>query len=271
MKLLFPNGEHEPIELTEGSSVVGAASDCQVILAAPGIALHHCELRVKAEQVVVAALDAQAATVLNGRQIIGDTPIKPGDLLLFAKVGCRVVATEKVVAATQPVRKPVLTGNEDDGRTRVRMALPKYMLRGVSGPTFGKTYAMVGTLMVGRSNDCGICIPTDEISRHHAKLQVVPDGVMVEDMGSANGTFVNNQRVHAGTLLKAGDELRMDTVRFLLMSPGMDAPAVAAAAARTEPSAPEAAPKSGSALWVVAAVVVLGVIALGVLRLLGKI
>jgi pSer/pThr/pTyr-binding forkhead associated (FHA) protein len=148
------------------------------------------------------------------------------------------------------------------------MALPKYMLRGVSGPTFGKTYAMVGTLLVGRNSDCGICIPTDEISRHHAKLQVVPDGVMVEDMGSANGTFVNNQRVHAGTLLKAGDELRMDTVRFLLMSPGMDAPA---ATVRTEAPPPTAQKKSGSALWIVASLVVLGLIALGVLRYLGKI
>jgi pSer/pThr/pTyr-binding forkhead associated (FHA) protein len=271
MKLIFPNGEHEPIELTTGSTLVGAASDCQVILSAPGIAAHHCEIRVRGEQTVLASLAAQGATVLNGRQIAGDTPIKPGDLLLFAKVGCRVVATEKVAVATQPVRKPMLTGNEDDGRTRVRMALPKYMLRGVSGPTFGKTYAMVGTLMVGRNNDCGICIPTDEISRHHAKLQVVPDGVMVEDMGSANGTFVNNQRVHAGTLLKPGDELRMDTVRFLLMSPGMDAPAVAAAAARSEPAASGSAKSSGSALWIVAALVVLGVIVLGVLRYLGKI
>src|SRR5450432_233296 len=271
MKLLFPNGEHEPIELTDGSLLVGTAPDCRVILAAPGIAAHHCELRTKGEQTQVVSLDAQGAIVLNGRQIAGDMPIKPGDLLLFAKIGCRVVATEKVAAAPLPVRKPAPSGNEDDGRTRVRMALPKYMLRGVSGPTFGKTYAMVGTLMVGRNSDCGICIPTDEISRHHAKLQVVPDGVMVEDMGSANGTFVNNQRVHAGTLLKAGDELRMDTVRFLLMSPGMDAPAAAAAAARTETAASADTQTSANALWIVAALVVLGVIVLAILRYLGKI
>ena len=267
MKLLFLNGEHEPIELMDGSVLVGSAPDCTVMLAAPGIAARHCELRTQGEQTLVAALDAQAATVLNGKQIAGEAPIKPGDLLLFAKVGCRVVATEKVAAVPLPVRKPMPSGGDDDGRTRVRMALPKYILRGVSGPTFGKTYAMVGTLVVGRGSDCGVCIPTDEISRQHAKLQVVPDGVMVEDMGSANGTFVNNQRVHAGTLLKPGDELRMDTIRFLLMSPGMDAPA--AATARAETPAPAVEEKSGSLLWIVAGLVVLGVIVLGVLRYMG--
>ena len=123
------------------------------------------------EQTVVARLTRRRATVLNGSQIIGDTPLKPGDLVLFAKIGCRVVATEKVRRRRSAVPKPVLNGDDDDGRTRVRMALPKYMLRGVSGPTFGKTYAMVGTMIVGRNNDCDICIPTDEISRHHAKLQ----------------------------------------------------------------------------------------------------
>ena len=129
---------------------------------------------------------------------------------------------------------------------------------------------MVGTLIVGRNSDCGICIPTDEISRQHAKLQVVSDGVMVEDMGSANGTFVNNQRVHSGTLLTAGDELRMDTVRFLLMSPGMVAHPPAAAA-RSEAAALAPTEKSGNALWIVAGLVVLGVIVLAVLRNLGKI
>ena len=69
------------------------------------------------------------------------------------------------------VRKPVAppTG-DDDGRTRVRMALPKFMLRGVSGPTFGKTYAVVGVdddrpqQRLRRFR-----IATDEISRQHAK------------------------------------------------------------------------------------------------------
>ena len=268
MKLLFPNGEHEPVELKDGTDLVGSAPTSDVLLTAPGIAERHCELRTRGDSTVVVPLDAQAATVLNGRQIVGETPIKPGDLLLFAKIGCRIVAMEK--QAPQPIRKPATPSGDEDGRTRVRMALPKYMLRGVSGPTFGKTYAMVGTLTLGRNTECDISIASDEISRHHAKLQVVPDGVMVEDLGSANGTFVNNQRVHGATLLKAGDELRVDTIRFMLMSPSMDMHQSAAATARSEaPTQVVQQPGSGKLLWIVAGIVVLGAVALGVLRYLG--
>ena len=143
MKLLFPNGEHEPIELKDGDTFVGSASDCQVMLAAPGIGARHCVLRTRGEQTSVRPLDAQAPTVLNGKQISVETPLKPGDLVLFAKVGCRVVSVEK----TPPLpKRPLPAAGDDDGRTRVRMALPKFMIRGVSGPTFGKTYAVVGSM-----------------------------------------------------------------------------------------------------------------------------
>lgn len=266
MKLLFPNGEHEPFELGDGVVVVGTGSDCQLMLTAPGISLRHCELQSHDGQTVVVPVDNTATTVLNGRQIVGESPIKPGDLLLFARVGCRVVATDKPAAAVR--RAPPAAGG-DDGRTRVRMALPKFLLRGVSGPTFGKTYAVVGTLIVGRSSECDIAIASDEVSRHHAKLQVTPDGVVIEDMGSANGSFVNNQRIHAPTLLKAGDELRLDTIRFLLMSPGMDAHP--AATARAEPVAPPVEKKSNNVGWIVLAVIVLGAAAFAALRYLGKI
>jgi pSer/pThr/pTyr-binding forkhead associated (FHA) protein len=272
MKLLFPNGEHEPVELKDGFVVVGTAPNSDVLLAAPGIAERHCELRTRGETTLVVPLDTHAATVLNGKQISGEAPIKPGDLLLFAKIGCRVVAMEKQPPA--PLRKPAAApAGEEEGRTRVRMALPKYMLRGVSGPTFGKTYAMVGTITLGRNTDCDISISSDEISRQHAKLQVVPDGVMVEDLGSSNGTFVNNQRVHGPTLLKAGDELRVDTIRFMLMSPTMDVHHAAAATTRAEaPAAPAAAAGGGGkTLWIVAGIVIAAVVALGVLRALGKI
>ena len=173
-------------------------------------------------QSVVRPIDASAPTVLNGRQITQETPLKPGDLVLFGRVGCRV-SSDRPVAATAP--PPSARKSADEAaRTRVRNTLPKFMLRGVSGATFGKTFALTGTMVIGRQADSDIPVPAEEISRHHARLQVTADGVLVEDMNSANGTFINDKRVQNG-LLKPGEELRLDTVRFMLVAPGMDAQA----------------------------------------------
>ena len=266
MKLLFPNGEHDAVEIREGGIQVGAGADCAVMLTAPGIAPQHCKLFERDGQTFAQPL-GNAVTVLNGKQIAAEMPIKPGDLLLFARVGARVVALEKVPVAPTP-RRPA-AGGDDDGRTRVRMALPKFVMRGVSGPTFGKTFGVTGALTLGRSAECDIAIPSDEISRHHAKLQLVADGVMVEDMGSANGTFVNNQRVHGAMLMRHGDELRLDTVRFMLMSPAAEA--ASAAQRPAEPVASAAPVKSGKGWWIVLVVVVIAVVAAAVLHRLGKI
>lgn len=267
MKLIFPNGEHASVDLGEGITGIGSGSDCQVVLVAPGVGVNHCEIEVRGDKAMVRIRDQGVATVLNGRQIAQESPLKAGDLLLFGRIGCRVVALDKPAAV--PVAK-VEQADDEDGRTRVRMALPKFMLRGVSGTTFGKNFALMGSMTIGRQSDCGIPIQAEEISRHHARLQVTAEGVMVEDLGSANGTWINDKRVHTG-MLKPGDELRLDTVRFLLLAPGSQAPA-APANPVVEAVDTTSKDSGGSVLWwVIGAVVVLAAAAVGALKFLGKI
>ena len=150
----------------------------------------------------------------------------------------------------------------------MRNTLPKYMLRGVSGATFGKTFALTGTMVIGRQNDSDIPVPAEEISRHHARLQVTPEGVLVEDMGSANGTFINDKRVQNG-VLKPGEELRLDTVRFMLLAPGMDAKQQGAAAAARSEAPKSAQGSAGKAVGIIVAVIVLAVVAFVALRYFG--
>ena len=100
------------------------------------------------------------------------------------------------------------------------------------------------------NNDFDIILQLDKENRR--TIQDVAD----LRVSTANGTFVNNQRVHGTVLMKHGDELRLDTVRFLLMSPAAEA--AAAAQRAPEPPVAVAAPaKSGKGLWVVVAIVVI--------------
>ncbi len=257
MKLLFPNGEHAPYELKDGANRVGSGADADIVLVAPGIGGVHCEIEFTApDQAVLKPAGAQYTVVINGKQALAPQPIKPGDLVLFARIGARVVAGERAGSAAPP---PAAALNGDDGRTKVRMALPKFVLRGVSGSTFGKHFPLTGTVTIGRSADCTISIPGDEISRQHAKLQVMPDGVAVEDLGSANGTFINDKRIHHG-MLTPGDELRLDMVRFLLVAPGLES----AAAAKPSAPAPVVAPeRSAPWLWIVLGVLAIAAIVAG--------
>lgn len=266
MKLVFPGGEHTPVELAEGITRIGSDASCELVLTVPGIAAHHCEITVEAGNVSARPLDAGVPTVLNGRQIDRGTPLGVGDLLVFGHVGCQVGTSSPQVATpvrTEPKKAPAI----DDGRTRVRTALPKYLLRGVSGVTFGKNFAVTDNAVIGRQPDCDIPVPAEEVSRQHVRLKITPEGVHVEDLGSANGTYINNKRVQSG-LLAPGEELRLDTVRFLLLTPGMDARQQSAPSRAPEP-VPAPAARKNPAVTIAVVVIILALVGYFALRSAG--
>lgn len=71
---------------------------------------------------------------------------------------------------------------------------------------------------VGRSRDCDLQLNLDRISRRHLRLQLDGEQLLVEDLGSTNGTFVNDERIHVPTLLNPGDTLHIADYTFRLTS-----------------------------------------------------
>ena len=243
MRLLFPNAEHAQIELGNGLHTIGSAPGAKVKLFAPGVLANHCELQVNGETGMLSPVPGAALT-LNGAPITRSTEVRAGDVIQVADVRVRIVAVDKAASSAVPMVQK-RQEEADDGRTRVRSALPKFMLRGVSGATFGKVFPLTGVTVIGRNPECDISIPTDEVSRRHAELRPSQDGVMVEDLGSANGTFVNDRRV-TRELLKHGDELRFDQLRFQLISPGREM--MGGAGASTSSAASNSSLNSNSAI-----------------------
>jgi DNA-binding NtrC family response regulator len=52
-----------------------------------------------------------------------------------------------------------------------------------------------GTATVGAASTCDVIVDDDAVSRRHLELELVPEGVLVRDLGSRNGTFYLGQRV----------------------------------------------------------------------------
>lgn len=71
----------------------------------------------------------------------------------------------------------------------------------ISGPLIGKMYLLESEeTVIGRSEDVDISIADTRVSRHHLRLIVEGGQVLIEDLGSTNGTFVNGQRVRRSPL-----------------------------------------------------------------------
>lgn len=65
-------------------------------------------------------------------------------------------------------------------------------------------------LTIGRNNDCDVVINDSKVSRVHAQLvQDDNSNISIVDLGSANGTYVNGNKITSETRLKPGDEVRI--------------------------------------------------------------
>ncbi|MFN2237765.1 MAG: protein kinase [Thermoanaerobaculia bacterium] len=93
----------------------------------------------------------------------------------------------------------------DDATVRTSGGAPdlQWLLEGVSGK-----HAVSGeSALIGRDRTCAIVVPHPAVSRRHARITVTPASFLIEDLKSANGTYVNNARVESAKL-QPGDIVR---------------------------------------------------------------
>lgn len=83
----------------------------------------------------------------------------------------------------------------------------------------GEKIELVGETLIGRSDECDLRISEGHPSRRHAMLTITDDGAWLEDLESANGTFVNEQRIATKTKLNSGDRISFDVATFAFEAP----------------------------------------------------
>src|SRR4051794_4634925 len=82
------------------------------------------------------------------------------------------------------------------------------VLRVISGPAAGTSKPLEGEVVIGREN-ADLTIVDGEMSRRHAAVRPASGGVVVEDLGSMNGTFVDGERISAAVTLTKSATIRV--------------------------------------------------------------
>ena len=99
-----------------------------------------------------------------------------------------------------------------------------YVLQVVRGRSASTTLKLTDNVTsLGRHDDCVIRIKSSQVSRRHCELFEVGGQLMLRDLGSSNGTFVNGKRVTGEQALKHGDELTVGAVTLRVAKLGQPA------------------------------------------------
>jgi pSer/pThr/pTyr-binding forkhead associated (FHA) protein len=116
------------------------------------------------------------------------------------------------------------------------------VLRGRSASTAVKLQD--GVTVAGRQDDCHLRIRSSQVSRKHCELFEKHGLLLVKDLHSSNGTFVNGKKIDGQRVMEPGDELSIGPITFRVEKIGQPAPAKPAAApaaakAPTDTAVPE--------------------------------
>lgn len=223
----------------EGEFIVGRSQSADIILPSDNVSRRHARLYTVDGRCYVEDLNSANGVFVNGRrihevyQIQGTVQLKVGDFYLHIEGGDAAGGAEQVYAE--------LTGQN----------------LSFHGQVFRLTRNVT---LVGRGKDCSLTLIDPSISRIHAKLTVDRGGtILIEDLKSSNGTFVNNERVEVATLSN-GDVVRFGNAEFTCEM----ATDLGASASMGDWGAP---PSRGRSVWIVAAIVGI-VLAVGAVVLL---
>jgi pSer/pThr/pTyr-binding forkhead associated (FHA) protein len=123
-------------------------------------------------------------------------------LYLFVYRTVRAVVVDvRGTQATPPPREPSRKG----GKGKVPRAIAVMGERGRKV----ETVPLDGTIQIGRAEACQIQVSDTYVSSFHARVFNRDGAWYVEDLGSTNGTYLNQQRVTSPTVLRVGDRLRV--------------------------------------------------------------
>ncbi len=213
-KLLVTSGPAAGHELEIDRELVVGRGEVDVVVDDSEMSRRHALLRPVDDGVEVEDLGSANGTLVDGERITKATiarsaTIKMGqseftvdvDLPQATRIG-EDTPREFVPTAVQGV---VTAAPQDVTRT----------LRVVGGPGAGQEMDIDRELVVGR-DEADVTIADPELSRHHAALRPVADGVEVEDLGSSNGTFVDGERISQARTIAIRGTIKMGESEFVI-------------------------------------------------------
>lgn len=214
---IFVTLEEEQIPLTE-STTIGRQLDNDLMIAGEDVLDFHLRLEPTERGARVFPL-GEATLIVNGADWEDPVDLVSGDTLL--------VGSSEIVVGAERQSDP---------------QADEWWLHADGDESI---YKVTGTLGAGRSDDNEILLLDDHISRRHARFKLEDGIVWLQDLRSANGTYVNGERLNGGCRLFHGDEVSFDNLRFQLVGKGQDLTPVRQPESVTQVALIKEAPESG--------------------------
>ncbi len=203
LKVRYKNENKDPFWITERLYSIGTAADNNLAISDASLAPHHAKLVREHDTITLKDLGSDSGTYVNGQRI-NTKAICCGDVIRIGK-------TELQIA------DPLADTAEFKGDYWSLIGSSSWL----AGQEFPLVFDQSTRLILGRGTHCDIVFPGTHLSREHAAITRHGNIIEIEDLKSANATYVNDKRIEK-SYLRPGDQIRLDVYSFRVFGPGIE-------------------------------------------------
>jgi pSer/pThr/pTyr-binding forkhead associated (FHA) protein len=208
---------------------IGRGDSCELRLPDPSVSNRHASVRQRGGTYLLVDEGSSNGTYLKGVKLSAQAPrvIQEGDVARFGRVWVEFrFDPTKQPSSTQATKELALGFVQRALEAMGEDSAPR--IRALQGTDEGKELALLSPetpYVLGRGQGVDLLLDEEEASRRHAQLIRKADQLLLRDLGSKNGTFLDEHQLDSGKdyPLRIGDAFRIGTDLFMYENPAAEA------------------------------------------------
>lgn len=198
LKLQFKDRRRESVWLVDSRFSIGRASNNSLMIEDNSVEAMHAEIVNQQDQLTLHKKSPKGSVKVNGLEVKASSPLKANDSISIGSIELELIDSQSL--SSIPVKQA------------------PWSLHSSASWLEQHDYIIDKKTVIGRDSSCDICLNLDYLSRKHISLEPVNGKLLIEDLNSSNGTFVNGERVQKAEL-KPGDKIKLDVLTFEVRGP----------------------------------------------------
>jgi hypothetical protein len=212
LKLQFKGNTNRSLWLVDEKLSLGSHADNDIMLDGLGIDAFHASLEIQPSEIKL--VSAPGSCFVNDMPVDKEHVLVAGDELRIGQNRMLILTAQQADELRKAANAALAAGGVDT-------AVTAWSLQAQHSKLKDQPYPITEKSVLGRSKDCDLAVPYKLLSRHHVEFTVREGHLYLKDLGSSNGSFVNDKRVSEARLMP-GDKISFAKLVFIVKGPGAE-------------------------------------------------
>lgn len=197
--------------------VIGRSQECDLCVDDEMVSRKHAKLTLHPDGVYITDLGSSNGTKIGINLIPIQTPFHLEASQIFSMGNITLLLVKSDITSQSDTSQEV---------TSTEKILPTLLLWYRQGNEPWQQHPIVGSVIIGRGTDCNLLLDDHKVSRHHARISLDAGVVHITDLGSQNGTRIDNHIIpqQEPQILAPGKSFSIGSHTFILGQPGITTP-----------------------------------------------